>query len=187
MRTKITQEIVQKLFIYDPETGDLSWKRAPFTNSKKGAPAKTKSNGYYVVSVYGKIYGVHRIIWLYVYGYLPENDIDHIDRDKLNNKINNLREVSRQCNQRNVGLCIKNKSGVTGVHFNRLHFSWTASIRVNNKHYYLGSYIDFIEAVCMRLAAEQCLDWPNCNSNSTAYQLVKSWLANLECLEELYA
>jgi len=187
MSTKLTQEIVQHLFNYNSETGELRWKRAPFTCSKKGASANTNCNGYYHVRVYGKIYGVHRIIWLYVYGYLPENDIDHIDRNRANNKISNLREVSRQCNQRNTGLQSNNKSGVTGISFKPLHFAWTASIKVNGKHYSLGIYTDYIEAVCTRLAAEECLGWPDCNVNSPAYQFIKSWLSNSECLEELYA
>lgn len=187
MRTKLTQEVVQHLFTYKPETGELRWKKAPFTGSKKGASANTSCNGYYVVRIYGKIYGVHRIIWLYVHGYLPENEIDHIDRDKTNNRIDNLREVSRQCNRRNTGLQINNKSGITGVSFKSLHFAWAASITVNNKYYSLGIYTDYIEAVCTRLAAEQCLGWSDCNANSTAYQFVKSWLHKSDCLEELYA
>lgn len=181
MKEKLTQEIVQHLFTYDPETGELRWKLAPFTRSKKGASINTKSNGYYLVRIYGKKYGVHRIIWLYVYGYFPENEIDHIDRNGINNKLSNLREVSRQCNMRNTGLSINNKSGVTGVRFNKSCNAWAAAITVNKDSYYLGIYYDFTEAACARLAAEQCLDWHKCDTNSTAYQHVKSFL------EESYA
>lgn len=187
MRAKITQELIQQLFNYNSETGDLKWKRAPYTKSKKGLIVRTKRNGYYTVKIYGKDYLVHRIIWLYVYGYFPENDIDHIDRNRINNKISNLREVSRQCNQRNVGLRRNNKTGIIGISFNTINFVWLASISVNNKYYNLGQYRDYTEAVCVRLAAEQCLNWHSCATNSPAYQYVKSWLYESENLEELYA
>lgn len=183
----LTQELVRHLFNYNPETGILRWRNPTNTKIRKGAIAGSKTYNYYRVNIYNRNYRLHRIIWLYVHGYFPENEIDHIDRNGQNNKLNNLREVSRQCNLRNTGLYTTNKSGITGVYFDKTRFTWCAFIRVNGKLYNLGCCFDYIEAACTRLAAEQCLDWSNCNTNSTAYQCVKEWLIKSKCLEESYA
>jgi len=176
----LIQELVQHLFDYNPETGILKWINPTGHRIKRNDVICTMEHGYYRVWLYGKRYKVHRIIWLYMYGYLPENDIDHIDRDRKNNKLNNLREVSRQCNMRNVGLQTNNKSGVVGVSFVKKSFNWYANIMINKKTYSLGYYADYIEAACARLAAEQCLNWPNCNTKSTAYKCVQEWLNKMK-------
>ena len=181
----LTQGLVQHLFNYDLETGVLKWRNPPGIKVKKGAHAGTKAGKYYRIKIYGKNYRVHRIIWLYVYGYFPENEIDHIDRNGQNNKINNLREVSRQCNMRNSKLASNSTSAVKGVSFAKNCFMWKAHITVNKQKYSLGFYSDYIEAVCIRLAAEQCLDWYDCDANSTAYQCIKSWLNRSLNLEEV--
>jgi mRNA-degrading endonuclease HigB of HigAB toxin-antitoxin module len=174
----VTQELVQHLFNYDSNTGKITWKNPPVMKGIKGKDACSINNNYHTVNIYGKNYNAHRVIWLYVHGYFPENDIDHIDRDKTNNKLENLREVSRQCNMRNVGKRVNNKSNVVGVSFIQKRIKWYANIMVNGKTYGLGEHCDYIEAVCTRLAAEQCLGWPDCDTKSTAYQCIKTWLNN---------
>lgn len=120
-----------------------------------------------------KNYSAHRLAWLYIHGYLPENQIDHINRQKIDNRICNLREVSSQCNTRNTGNRIDNKSGVKGICFDESRGNWIVYIEVNQKRTYLGRINDFDESVCLRLCAEQCLGWSGCDSNSPAYQYVK--------------
>ena len=120
-----------------------------------------------------KIYLNHRLIWLWHKGYFPEHEIDHIDRDKLNNRIENLREVTRTCNLRNTGNRSNNVSGVKGVCWYKRHEKWLSTIRVARKSINLGYHVDFLEAVCHRLAGEQALDWEGCDSSSPAYQYVK--------------
>ena len=143
----------------------------------KGDIVKTIDNyGYYKVCIHNKPYLAHRIIWLYVYGYIPENGLDHIDRNPANNRITNLREASKQCNARNSKISSNNSSGITGVRFNKRKLCWTADIMVNYKNYRLGSFADYIEAAATRLAAEQCLDWPDCDTKSTSGQCIKNWL-----------
>ena len=116
---------------------------------------------------------MHRIIWLYVYGYLPENDIDHINRIKDDNRLCNLREVSRSCNIRNACLSTNNTSNIKGVCFDTSRNKWISTIYFNNKAHTLGRYNNFHNAVCARLAAEQCLGWPDCDSRSSSYLYVK--------------
>jgi hypothetical protein len=169
----LTQERLKKVLRYNPETGI-------FTRylSNRGNPIKIKvgckhHRGYIVMGVDGVWFLAHRLAWLYCYGYLPENGIDHINRDQADNRIKNLREVSQSCNIRNTGVYINNTSGVKGVHFNKASEKWRVQISVNKKQRHLGFSSDFFEAVCIRLAAEQCLNWSKCDSNSSAYRYVK--------------
>jgi hypothetical protein len=111
-----------------------------------------------------------------MYGYWPENVIDHKDRVRHHNWIKNLREVSNQCNQRNRGNSKNNTSGVKGVSFDNVTNKWRPYIKINNKLFRLGSYKEFDNAVCARLAAEQCLGWSGCDSNSPAFQYVKDFI-----------
>lgn len=174
----LTQEKVKKLFNYYPETGKLFWKSwVPSNHRRAGKEANyITSRGYKSVTINYKHYLVHRIIWLHQYGYFPENGLDHIDRNKLNNRLENLREVSVQCNQRNSKIPCNNKSLIKGLDWRPKVFKWRARIRVNNKSYSLGEYRDYHDAVCARLAAEQCLNWEGCDSNSSAYQFVKKYI-----------
>jgi hypothetical protein len=170
MQTSLTQSQVKHLFDYNPETGKLTRKKSGKT------VGNLNHRGYFNIGINYKVYLVHRIIWLYVHGYFPENDIDHIDRNRLNNQISNLREVSKQCNARNSGLYINNFSAVTGVSLDKKQMCWRAHIRLNHKRYYLHSSIDYIEAAAHRLAAEQCLNWHNCNMQSSAQKCINNYI-----------
>ena len=160
---------VRALFDYR-EDGKLIWKIKRSGTKKWKTAGAMHRNGYVVVTVAGKQYPAHRLIFLYHYGYLPEkgNELDHINRQRDDNRIENLREVSRQCNQRNTGNWETNTSGVKGITF--VDNCWRACIRVMNILTNLGSFDDFDEAVLTRLAAEQCLGWAGCDSSSPAYK-----------------
>lgn len=171
----LTQERVRKLFHYDPHTGVL----IRLSSKKFGIErvvTSIDSEGYLRASVDCCRIRVHRLIWLYVYGYLPENDVDHINRIRTDNRLCNLREVSRSCNIRNSGLRENNKSGVKGVHYIKSIKKWSAFIYVDKKNKNLGVFTDFIEAVATRLAAEQCLSWYSCQAESTAYTKIQEFL-----------
>lgn len=172
----LTQKLVQKLFLYNQETGELVWKIPTANRVYPGDPfgCICKTHGYRQGTLFGKLQKAHRIIWLYIYGYLPEYEIDHINRNRNDNRLCNLREVSHQCNLRNSKIQKNNISGVTGICFHIKASKWVAHIVINNKNKYLGCYSDYNEAVCARLAAEQCLNWNSCNLNSSAYVYVKT-------------
>ena len=170
----LTQEEVRQHLDYDPETGELRWRvRRGGRRVGRPAGAARKTHSRIVIGINGKKYLAHRIIWLWVYGYFPENVIDHIDRDPSNNKLSNLREVSQLCNMRNSKIDKRNKTGVTGVFWDEKNGKWLSNIRLADKTKYLAYCSDFTEAVAHRLAAEQCLDWAGCDSNSSAYQYMK--------------
>ena len=119
-----------------------------------------------------KSYRLHRLIWLLVYGYFPENVIDHINKDKTDNRIENLREVSQRCNLRNGRLRKNSLSGVKGVRWYKLGEIWGVCISTK----YIGYSKDLDEAVAMRLAAEQCLGWLGCDVNSTALKYMQNYV-----------
>lgn len=177
-KKKMTQERLRELFDYNEETGDLIRKlTAPGPNGKVGSVIRTKdTKGYYQVMVDGWTEMVHRVIWCWVYGYVPENQIDHRDSCKTNNAISNLREVSASCNIRNQGLRVENVSGVAGVRWVKQEGKYQVTIhcpRTKKPRTIFRTVKDFTEAVCYRYAAEQCLGYPNCNSTSSAYLYLK--------------
>ena len=79
------------------------------------------------------------------------NCVDHIDNNKLNNNLNNLRYATSQENSQNAKLSIKNESGVKGVCWNKSRKRWTAQIKVNGKQIHLGSFINKNDAVNIRI------------------------------------
>jgi hypothetical protein len=84
-------------------------------------------------------------------------DIDHNDRNKLNNSVSNLRYLTRQQQGINRGQFKNNKSGVKGVHYDNQNKKWKAQIRVNNIPYYLGIYENKIDAISARVYAEKLI------------------------------
>lgn len=174
----IDQNEVKRLFDYID--GILYWKTkttARTNNIVIGTSAgRINSQGYLQTMIYGNRYLNHRLIFLYHHGYMPENMVDHIDRNTLNNRIENLREVTQQCNVRNSKLNKINESGVNGVSWNKKLNKWKSIVGINYNTKYLGIHIDFTEAVAHRLAVEQCLDWNGCDSCSTAFLHMKKYL-----------
>ena len=168
---ELTQERVKELFNYHPD-GYLTWKIKYHPSIEIGAKAGSpKSNGYsyWRIGIDGKNYSMHRIIWLWHYGYIPENLIDHIDRDTSNSKIENLREVSNQCNIRNSKVRSDSNTGITGVYKYPDENKWLSYISVNGKRKHIGVFYNLDEAVKARHNEELKLNWEGCNSTSSAY------------------
>lgn len=110
-------------------------------------------NGYKRVWAGGKRYQTHRVIFAMHHGYFPKL-VDHIDRDKLNNKIENLREATNRMNVINSGLSKNNKSGVKGVLWDKSCSKWHAQITNEGVKIGLGRYSKLLDAVEARLQAE---------------------------------
>ena len=122
---------------YDPETGDFTWIKRK-RNSVKLGIAGCLSYGYIHIKFNFKIYSAHRLAWLFAYGKWPNNQVDHIDGNKSNNKINNLRDVTLQENSFNIKK-VRASSGYIGV-YKRKHDSWQARITLNEKKISLGTF-----------------------------------------------
>jgi hypothetical protein len=133
----MTQERLKEILTYNPETGDFYWKKFG-GRRKRGKPAGSPRKLNRVVGVSGIKYCCHRLAWLYMTGKFPENTIDHIDRNCLNNKFSNLREATVSQNLANKSRYKKKKIGPKGVYPQAN--KWRARITFNNKYMHLGYY-----------------------------------------------
>ena len=151
----IEADIVRRYLDYNPNTGIFTWK-LDRSNAKKGDVAGTMStSGYWQICLFGTIYPAHRVAWTHYYGKPPRFTVDHKDHNKLNNMIDNLRDVSNAENNKNQPMSRLNKSGVNGVHYCNQRKRWCAKIRVNYKYINLGRYKDKFEAICARKSADK--------------------------------
>jgi hypothetical protein len=142
-----TQDRIRELFDYR-EDGNLICKFTRGGNAKVGTVAGCpKPSGYNRMRIDGIDYELHRIIFLYHYGYLTVGmDVDHIDNDKKNNRIENLRECTRGQNQENSKLRSNSTTGVKGVIFDKKRKNYRVNIKTNGKNYHGGSYLTLEEA-----------------------------------------
>lgn len=155
---------------YLPLTGCLLWKSRPksdFKNEKswvnwkknkvgKYATYLHKHTGYLYVQINQKSFRAHRVIWFMFNGDIPDQ-IDHINHDRFDNRIENLRDVGFRENRINQSKGVNNTSGVVGVHWSAGHGKWAAKITLDKKTRHLGFYFDFFDAVCARKSAERKL------------------------------
>ena len=137
----LTLERLKELLYYDPETGIFTW-LVNKGSALCGEPAGRKTTYYVQIKVDRKPYMAHRLAWFYMTGNWPENQIDHIDRQKSNNKFSNLREATGSQNRANCGALSNNKLGVKGVFIDQGRYR--ASIQLNRKRIFLGPF-DTIE------------------------------------------
>lgn len=110
---------------------------------------------YIRIGIKGKLHRAHRLVWLYIHGKFPENDIDHINGDGTDNRLVNLRAVTRSENGQNARLHIDNNSGVSGVYWNKKNERWYAQIHVDKKKKHLGCFKHINDAVIARRMAEK--------------------------------
>lgn len=138
---KITHEDLLLLLSYDPETGEFTWLVSASPRVRAGGPAGylRKRDGYIVVRVHGHGYSAHRLAWFYMYGAWPRS-IDHIDRNRANNALKNLREATVSQNAMNTAFRNMNGSGYRGVTWNKGSGKWQAQSRLNGRNHYLGVF-----------------------------------------------
>lgn len=112
------------------------------------------SAGYHVGSIHNRRYKAHRVLWLMATGQWPINQIDHINGDRADNRLANLRAVSNTDNARNKCRPATNTSGVVGVFWNKKCSKWRALIQANGQLKHLGLFDNFDDAVDARKIAE---------------------------------
>lgn len=149
---RVSIEYLRKRYSYNPETGDI-------TSRGTGRVFKTyRTDGrtnYITMSLKRRPAFAHRVAWALHYGEWPNGQIDHIDRDGTNNRINNLRIVDWVQNARNQRPPVTSKSGVCGVIWVKEKSKWRAQIGVAGKQICLGYYKEVEEARSARKAGEE--------------------------------
>lgn len=178
MNINFTHEEILNMFHYDSINGVLINAINRGKRAKRGeivGASYTGKDGYYQIKIKGKTQRTHRVIFFHQNGYWPENFVDHISRDIHDNRIENLREISNQCNVRNSNGWENNKSSfITGVSFNKKINKWTAYITINKKTIFLGNFKSKIEAAIARYNKEEEFNWSQCGKDSPSYIYIKN-------------
>lgn len=170
----VSVSLLRQLISYNPETGELTWLPRweglflegrhsashacrKWNTRYSGAPAlaAAERHGYGHGDILGKRYKAHRVAWALYYGAWPAGDIDHINGLPADNRIVNLREVTKSENMRNQKRSIANRSGVTGVSWNSLRGKWSAQIKFDGRKRHLGLFARIEDAAEARKAAER--------------------------------
>ena len=139
----ITQERLHGMFEY--KDGNL-YRKISLGRTKAGDKVGfVNDKGYVAVNIDKECIALHRIIWMIQYGQMPTL-IDHIDGNRQNNRIENLRLADRCGNAQNKRMHRNNTSGVKGVYWHKKANKWKAQIACKNKHYNLGLYDALSEA-----------------------------------------
>lgn len=134
----LTVERLRETLDYDPRTGVFVWKISPARSVQTGDVAGCLDrNGYVRVTVAGRAYLAHRLAWFYHYGEWPKRDLDHRDRMRNFNAIDNLREADRSQNKAN-GSNQQNATGFRGVRHNGAKF--VATIKWRRQRYHVGTF-----------------------------------------------
>ena len=130
----ITQSQLKELLDYNPDTGIFTWKIKQCSKINIGDVAGTKNNKYIQIAINFKKYYAHRLAWLYMHGKYPENEIDHINRNKKDNRFCNLRDVNRSQNLWNTNAQSTNKSKYKNICLCSRTKLWRVVITKNKKY-----------------------------------------------------
>ena len=150
----ITHCELLSLLDYDPETGDFKNKVSRPPRGKIGDIAGClQVNGYWSISIRQKLYLAHRLAWFFSYGEWP-SEVDHINGNRIDNRLCNLRDVTRSQNAQNIDKKKHNKSGHKGVYWDKKNLKWFSYINIDRRMIFLGRFIDLHEAVKARKEAE---------------------------------
>lgn len=162
--TQITCEIVRELLHYSPVDGVFSWRKrerrwfktdraystwnSRYAGKRAGYVWKCHKSDYQLrqIKLFGKHHSEHRLAWLYMTGEIPDQEIDHKNRDATDNKWNNLKDSGHAQNCRNRSMRKDNSSGITGVSYRADRKKWRAHCCVNGKRHHLGTFSEIDEA-----------------------------------------
>lgn len=140
---------------YDPEIGIFTWKIKTKTSSAGDIAGRANCRGYVSIWINRKSYYAHRLAWALHNDSWPISDIDHINEDKSDNKISNLRLASRSENMFNRGFNKNNTSGMKGVVFCKETQKWRAQIMVDRKSVNIGRFKTKEEAAAAYMVKAQ--------------------------------
>lgn len=168
-REDITPELLARLVRFDgqalfwiEQTDDLlmvGWQRAAWNTKYAGKKCglSVMTAGYQRIKFRHRYLPIHRVIWALQNGKWPQGHIDHINGDKLDNRIKNLRDVPRHINMRNQKRRTDNTSGMAGVTWSPVRRRWRASALVLGKRHCFGDHIALNEAIAARIEGQRAL------------------------------
>lgn len=158
---QMDQDYLKSVLDYNKETGKFTWKKRDliffksvraansFNSKYSGKRAGNKNiSGYRTIRLHGDNYYEHRLAWMYVYGKFPKNEIDHINSNRSDNSIKNLRLATRAENSQNQQKAPSHNkyTKLIGVSFNKRAGLFIAQIKINRKNNHLGYFSDPIKA-----------------------------------------
>ena len=157
-RPELTQQRLQEILRYDPDTGEFRWRVRVKKNHRAGdlAGCRVRSE-YWSIHINGRNYRAHQLAWLYVNGAWGRPVIDHRDGNPFNNRLRNLRLASHANNAANRSRLRNNTSGFKGVSFDRRRSLWIAQITKQGRRYFIGRYTTAKKANAAYVAAARVL------------------------------
>lgn len=138
---------IREFVDYDEDTGAFTWAKDIGTRFRAGGSAGCRQqDGYYRIGFNGGTYYAHRVAWFLAYGEEPDHEIDHVNGDRSDNRLVNLRAATRLENTRNTKVWRKSSTGVKGVHMRKDTGSFRAHCRVDGVVHWLGTFKTLEEA-----------------------------------------
>lgn len=182
MKRSPSPRTMRRLIEYCPSKGSFVWLKRPrwmFSSNRScsvwnarfpGNPALAvrMSNGYLGGTILWAHQYAHRAAWAIYHDAWPPEQIDHIDGNRANNRISNLRIVSNAENSRNRQIYSNNTSGCPGVGLDRYGRRWRARIKVDYREIHLGTFDTMEEAIAARLSAERSFGFHENNGRAAA-------------------
>lgn len=155
--TVLTRAVVAEWLAYDSLTGELRWLKGRGRGAKGRRAGRRTKNGYINVGLFGFVISAHRLAWLLHFGEWPPENLDHRNRQRDDNRIDNLRLLPQQLNAQNRLAARCSRSGLIGASWKSRLGRWAGQIRVNGKQKHLGYFGSAADAHAAYMAAKQRL------------------------------
>lgn len=185
VNSKLTAERLREVLLYEPETGAFFWREKPSKNATRSARGQIAGNlgefGYRRIRLDGRTYSAHRLAWFFVYGEWPAQMVDHINGQKDDNKISNLRVASRAENRANAVQRNRTLKFPKGVRKNGNGFG--AMIGVDKKQIWLGTFptVELASAAYLAAAKKYFGEFAHSGKKTTTMaplSLTPAWAIN---------